>query len=62
MIRIAVKRVKRIKVVKAVLRIARVDGKVLERDVVGVVNIGLKYLASNGSPAALGLTGSMWCG
>jgi IS605 OrfB family transposase len=47
----------RFKVVKVVLRVAYVDGRVVERDVVGAINIGLKYLSSNGSPVALGSTG-----
>jgi putative transposase len=45
----------RFKVVKVVLRVAYVDGRIVERDVVGAINIGLKYLSSNGSPMALGL-------
>jgi hypothetical protein len=58
MIRTAVKGLKRVKVVKAVLRVAWVNGGVLERDVVGAVNIGLRYLNSDGSPVALGSTGA----
>jgi IS605 OrfB family transposase len=46
------------KVVKVVLRVAYVDGRIVERDVVGAINIGLKYLSSNGSPVALGSTGA----
>jgi putative transposase len=46
------------KVVKVVLRVAYVDGRVVERDVVGAINIGLKYLSSDGSPVALGSTGA----
>jgi len=57
-IRTAVKGLKRVKVLKIVLRIAKVSGRVLERDVVGAVNIGLKYLNSDGSPVALGSTGA----
>ena len=57
-IRTAVKGVKRVKVMKIVLRVAKVSGRVLERDVVGAVNIGLRYLYSNGSPVALGSTGT----
>jgi hypothetical protein len=45
----------RFKVVKIVLRVARVDGRIAERDVVVAINIGLKYLSSDGSPAALKL-------
>ena len=56
MIRTAVKGLKKVKVLKMVLRITKVSGRVLERDVVGAVNIGLKYLNSNGSPVALGST------
>ena len=58
MIRTAVKGIKRVKVLKIVLRMAKVGGRVLERDVVGAVNIGLKYLNSDGSPVALGSTGA----
>jgi putative transposase len=47
----------RFKVVKVVLRVAYVDGRIVERDVVGAINIGLKYLYSDGSPMALGLNG-----
>jgi IS605 OrfB family transposase len=57
-IRSAVKGLKRVKVVKVALRVAWVNGGVLERDVVGAVNIGLKYLYSDGSPVALGSTGT----
>jgi IS605 OrfB family transposase len=48
----------RFKVVKVVLRVAYVDGRIVERDVVGATNIGLKYLSSDGSPVALGSTGA----
>jgi putative transposase len=48
----------RFKVVKVVLRVAYVDGRIVERDVVGAINIGLKYLSSDGSPMALGSTGA----
>jgi IS605 OrfB family transposase len=57
-IRSAVKGLKRVKVVKVALRVAWVNGGVLERDIVGAVNIGLKYLNSDGSPVALGSTGT----
>ena len=43
---------------KIILRIAYVDGRIVERDVIGAINIGLKYLSSNGSPMALGSTGA----
>jgi transposase len=29
----------------------------MDRDVIGAINIGLKYLSSDGSPVALGSTG-----
>jgi transposase, IS605 OrfB family, central region len=58
MIRFAVKGAKRVRVVKVQLRVASVNGRVLERDVVGAINIGLKYLNSDGSPVALGSTGT----
>jgi putative transposase len=48
----------RYKVMKVVLRVAYVDGRIVERDVVGAINIGLKYLSSDGSPVALGSTGA----
>jgi IS605 OrfB family transposase len=56
-IRSAVKGFKRVKVMKIVLRVAKIGGRALERDVAGAVNIGLKYLNSDGSPVALGSTG-----
>jgi IS605 OrfB family transposase len=57
-IRTAVRGVKRIKVVKTVLRISRVGDRILERDVVGAINIGLRFLSSNGRPVALASTGA----
>ena len=48
----------RFKVVKIVLRITYVDGRIVERDVVGAINIGLKHLSSNGNPMVLGSTGA----
>jgi len=57
-IRSAVKGLGRVKVMKIVLRVAKVGGRALERDVVGAVNIGLRYLNSDGSPVALGSTGA----
>jgi hypothetical protein len=57
-IRSAVKRNNgRYKVIKIVLRVAYVDGRVVERDVVGAINIGLEYLSSGGRPVALWLDG-----
>ncbi len=57
-IRIAVRGPRRVRVVKIALRVAEGEGRVLERDVVGSVNIGLKYLHPDGSPMALGSTGA----
>jgi len=45
--------VERVKVVKFELRTAE-NG--LDREVIGVINIGLRYLNSNGSPMALDST------
>jgi len=52
-IRYAVRGVRRVRVVKIVLRVTR-NG--LDRDVIGAINIGLRYLSSDGSPMALGST------
>jgi len=52
-IRCAVRGVRRARVIKVILR---VSDNGLDRDVIGAVNIGLKYLNSNGSPVALGST------
>jgi IS605 OrfB family transposase len=57
-IRSAVKGLRKVKVVKVTLRVAWVNGGVLERDVAGAINIGLRYLNSDGSPVALGSTGA----
>jgi len=46
---------KRVKVVKFRLRMTE-NG--LDRDVIGAINIGLRYINSNGSPMALGSTES----
>ncbi|MDT7888983.1 MAG: hypothetical protein RQ885_08430 [Desulfurococcales archaeon] len=52
----------RYKVVKIVLRIAYVDDRVVKRDIVRAINIGLEYLSSGGRPVALSSTGPMRCG
>ncbi len=53
----AVRGRKRVRVIKIQLRLAKLDnGLVLDRDVIGAINIGLKYLSSDGSPMALGST------
>jgi len=55
-IRTAVKELKRVKVLKMVLRVAKASEWVLERDVVGTINIGLRYFSTNGSLAVLNST------
>ena len=57
MTRIAVRGRKRVRVAKIPLRLAKLgNGLVLDRDVIGSINIGLRYLSSDGSPMALGST------
>jgi len=47
----------RVRVIKIRLRLARLsNGWILDRDMVGALNIGLRALSSNGSPVALGST------
>jgi len=47
----------RVRVIKVRLRLARLsNGWILDRDMVGALNIGLRALASDGSPVALGST------
>lgn len=53
---IAVRGLRRVRVVRIVLRVAWVGGRILERDVVNAINIGLRYLTSSGSLMALGST------
>jgi IS605 OrfB family transposase len=57
-IRSAVRGLRRVRIVKMTLRVARICGRVVERDVVGAINIGLRYLNSNGRPMALASTGA----
>jgi IS605 OrfB family transposase len=57
-IRIALRGGRRVKVIKIQMRLARLsNGLAMDRDVIGAINIGLKYLSSDGSPVALGSTG-----
>jgi IS605 OrfB family transposase len=56
MICVAVKGVKMVKVLKLRLRVARISGRILERDVVEAINIGLKHLNPDGIPVVLGST------
>ena len=54
MTRFAVRGGKRVRVVKIQLRLAKLgNGLVLDRDVIGAINIGLKYLSSDGRAMAL---------
>jgi hypothetical protein len=62
MIRSAVKGLKRVKVLKTVFRVAKVGGRALERDVIGAINIGLKYLNQMEAPWCWARPGPMGCG
>lgn len=45
------------KVVKVLLRLAKLgNGLTLDRDIIGAINIGLRYLNPDGSPVPLGST------
>ncbi|MEM1611270.1 MAG: hypothetical protein QXQ57_06465 [Sulfolobales archaeon] len=58
MIRVALRGGRRVKVIKIEMRLTRLsNGLILDRDIIGAINISLKYLSSNGSPMALGSTG-----
>ena len=47
------------RVIKIQMRLARLsNGLTMERDMIGAINIGLRYLSSDGSPMALGSTGT----
>ncbi len=53
MIRLAVRGRKRVKTIKVQLRLAKLDnGLALDRDIIGAINIGLKYLSSDGRGVA----------
>ena len=59
MTRIAVRGRKRVRVIKVQLRLAKLDnGLILDRDIVGAINIGLKYLSSDGRGMAFPSTES----
>jgi hypothetical protein len=58
MIRTTVKRSGKVKVLKTVLRVTKVGGRALERDVTGAINIGLRCFSTDGSPMVLGSTGT----
>jgi IS605 OrfB family transposase len=56
-IRIALRGGRRVRVIKIQMRLARLsNGLAMDRDMIGAINIGLKYLSSDGSPVALGST------
>jgi len=57
-IRIALRGGRRVKVIKIQMRLARLsNGLTLDRDVIGAINIGLKYLSSDGRSMAFPSTG-----
>ena len=59
MIRFAVRGKKRVRVIRIQLRLAKLNnGLILDRDVIGAINIGLKYLSSDGRGVAFPLTES----
>jgi IS605 OrfB family transposase len=56
---IALRGGRRVKVIKIQMRLAKLsNGLTIDRNVIGAINIGLKYLKSDGSPVALGSTGT----
>jgi len=57
-IRIALRGGRRVRVIKIQMRLARLsNGLTLDRDVIGAINIGLKYLSSDGRSMAFPSTG-----
>ena len=57
MTRFAVRGSKRVRVIRVQLRLAKLrNGLILDRDVIGAINIGLRYLSSDGGPVTLGST------
>ncbi|MFZ8825105.1 MAG: IS200/IS605 family accessory protein TnpB-related protein, partial [Desulfurococcales archaeon] len=58
-IRIALRGGRRVRVIKIQMRQERLsNGLTIDRNAIGAINIGLKYLKSDGSPVALGSTGT----
>jgi IS605 OrfB family transposase len=58
-IHIALRGGRRVKVIKIQMRQERLSNRLtIDRDVIGAINIGLKYLKSDGSPVVLGSTGT----
>jgi putative transposase len=57
-IRIALRGGRRVKVIKIQMRLARLsNGLAMDRDMIGAINIGLKYLSSDGRSMAFPSTG-----
>jgi putative transposase len=57
-IRIALRGGGRLRVIKMQMRLARLsNGLAMDRDVIGAINIGLRYLSSDGNPVASPSTG-----
>jgi hypothetical protein len=57
-IRFALRGGRRVRVIKIQLRLARLsNGLTLDRDVIGAINIGLRYLKSDGRGVAFPSTG-----
>jgi len=58
-IRIALRGGRRVRVIKIQMRQERLsNGLTIDRNAIGAINIGLKYLKSDGSLVALGSTGT----
>jgi transposase len=56
-IRFALRGGRRVKIIKIQLRLARLNnGLTMDGDVIGAINIGLRYLKSDGRPMALAST------
>jgi putative transposase len=50
---------RRVKVIKIQMRQERLNNRLtIDRNAIGAINIGLRYLSSGGSPVALGFTGT----
>jgi putative transposase len=57
-IRIALRGGRRVKVIKIQMRLARLsNGLTMDRDVIGAINIGLRYLSTDGRGMAFPSTG-----
>ncbi|MEM1610999.1 MAG: hypothetical protein QXQ57_05075 [Sulfolobales archaeon] len=57
-IRVALRGGRRVKIIKIQLRLARIsNGLIMDRDVIGAINIGLRHLSSYGRDVAFPSTG-----